>query len=94
MKFISCQICERTFKSIKEVKKHVADKSIIVRDGKCLKGNSCDYSYVGFGRLTVSEKLSKQCTLSKIDYVKYSHTWYENKVCFNAGVVFFLDLWV
>ena len=34
MKIIACQVCERIFKTINEVKKHVADKSIIVRDGK------------------------------------------------------------
>ena len=58
---ISCKVCERIFKTIDEVKNHIADehrnqqdKSKIIcryyKDGKCFKGDSCDYSHAGFVR--------------------------------------------
>ena len=59
MKVIACPVSDRIFKTINEVKKHVADKSIVFRDGKFLKGVRCDVSHVGFGRLTESDKVSK-----------------------------------
>ena len=63
LKIISCQVCEKIFNTNNEVNKHVADKSIIFRDGKCLKGVSCDNSHVGFGRQQVTSSASSVSSL-------------------------------
>ena len=72
-KQIACKTCDRMFKTISELKKHITDehtgmkdKSKLVcryyRDGKCLKGDHCEYSHVGFVRNNVQLNSNSRTT--------------------------------
>lgn len=99
-KLLSCNICERVFKTNDQVKKHVAnehkskqDKTKIVcrhyRNGNCHKGSRCEYSHVGFVK-NISKLEQNSSSTQKVSTCRHGDTcsWLARGVCafYHRGV--------